>query len=170
MMRKITLTMKIEFDLNRAVEWQFHPAVSDKRSNFWRSTSHRDTELSFMLEMAPRRIYSENSDERIVSSGCFSLQATAINLGNGTVGEGRWGQHVCVSLHMRDLDCEFPSFQNTDSPQIFLENFCFFWGQFWPILSNMSHILWPVQSSACEIIFLPKMLSIAVYLCNMFQY
>ena len=34
MIRKITLIMKIEFDLNRAFEWQFHPAVLDKGSNF----------------------------------------------------------------------------------------------------------------------------------------
>ena len=49
MMRKITLTMKIEFDLNRPVEWQFHPAALDKGSNFWRSTAvHRDSGLSFV--------------------------------------------------------------------------------------------------------------------------
>ena len=43
--------MKIEFDLNRPVEWQFHPAALDKGSNFWRSTAvlHRDTGLSFVF-------------------------------------------------------------------------------------------------------------------------
>ena len=49
--------MKIEFDLNRPVEWQFHPAALDKGSNFWRSTAaHRDTGLSFVFEIGTRRI------------------------------------------------------------------------------------------------------------------
>ena len=43
----------------------------------------------------------------------------------------------------------------------------FFLGQFWVISVTFYD---PVQSSACEIILLPKKLSIAVYLCNMFQY
>ena len=56
MMRKITLTMKIEFDLNRPVEWQFHPAALDKGSNFWRSTAvHRDSGLSFVFETVVTR-------------------------------------------------------------------------------------------------------------------
>ena len=55
-MRKITLTMKIEFDLNRPVEWQFHPAALDKGSNFWRSTAvHRDSGLSFVFETVVTR-------------------------------------------------------------------------------------------------------------------
>ena len=44
--------MKIEFDLNRPVEWQFHPAALDKgvisEDPQQCAVLHRDTGLSFV--------------------------------------------------------------------------------------------------------------------------
>ena len=59
--------MKIEFDLNRPVEWQFHPAALDKgvisEDPQQCAVLHRDTGLSFVFsddDCDEKEIYSEN--------------------------------------------------------------------------------------------------------------